>query len=115
MPSRTLPAFRSLGDFIAHLEAADELVRISEPISVVHEMTEIHRRVLRGNGRALLFEHAVKADGARSEMPVLVNLFGTLKRIAWGLGVEADAGFAAILTLADAAGLPRVTLGRRPE
>ncbi len=27
----------------------------------------------------------------------------------------ADAGFAAILTLADAAGLPRVTLGRRPE
>ncbi|MCC6983131.1 MAG: UbiD family decarboxylase [Bauldia sp.] len=91
MPSRTLPAFRSLGDFIAHLEAADELVRVSEPISVVHEMTEIHRRVLRGNGRALLFEHAVKADGARSEMPVLVNLFGTLKRIAWGLGVEADA------------------------
>jgi len=27
----------------------------------------------------------------------------------------ADAGFTAILTLADAAGLPRVTLGRRPE
>lgn len=90
MLSRTLPKFRNLGDFVAHLEASDRLVRIREPVSVVHEITEIHRRMLRDGERAVLFEHAVKADGMRSEMPVLINLFGTLERIAWGLGIEPD-------------------------
>ncbi len=50
--------------------------RIAEPVSAVHEMTEIHRRVLREDGPALLFETVTRADGARSDMPVLVNLFG---------------------------------------
>ena len=59
-------------------------------MSVVHEMTEIHRRVLQDNGPALLFEQPIKADGALSEIPVLVNLFGTRQRVAWGLGVEPD-------------------------
>lgn len=53
-------------------------------------MTEIHRRVLQDNGPALLFEQPIKADGALSEIPVLVNLFGTRQRVAWGLGVEPD-------------------------
>jgi len=53
-------------------------------------MTEIHRRVLQGNGPALLFESPIKPDGAASEMPVLVNLFGTRERVAWGLGVDAE-------------------------
>jgi 4-hydroxy-3-polyprenylbenzoate decarboxylase len=51
-------------------------------------MTEIHRRVLKANGPALLFEAAVKSDGTVAEMPALVNLFGTRERVAWGLGVE---------------------------
>ena len=51
-------------------------------------MTEIHRR-LRDGGPALLFEHAIRADGARSGMPVLVNLFGTAER-RWS-GREPDA------------------------
>lgn len=53
-------------------------------------MTEIHRRVLQNEGPALLFEQPIKADGAMSEIPVLVNLFGTRQRVAWGLGVEPD-------------------------
>lgn len=84
---RNLPPFRNLEAFVAHLESGGELVRIAEPVSVVHEMTEIHSRVVRSGGPALLFENAVKADGAAAGMPVLVNLFGTAERVAWGLGV----------------------------
>jgi 4-hydroxy-3-polyprenylbenzoate decarboxylase len=80
--------FADLRGFISHLEREGRLVRIREPVSVVHEMTEIHRRVLRANGPALLFEAPVKADGAPSDIPVLVNLFGTTERVAWGLGVN---------------------------
>ena len=87
MPRRDHSTYRDLREFIVHLEACDRLKRIREPVSVVHEMTEIHRRVLQENGPALLFEHPIKADGSRAEMPVLVNLFGTLERVAWGFGV----------------------------
>lgn len=85
--TRELPPFRNLCDFADYLEAEGQLVRISEPVSVVHEMTEIHRRVLRDHGPALLFEAPVLADGTRAAMPVLVNLFGARTRIAWGFGV----------------------------
>ena len=74
--------YRSLRDFIAKLEASGDLVRVREPVSTVLEMTEIQTRLLAEGGPAVLFEHAVKADGTRSSMPVLVNLFGTVKRVA---------------------------------
>ncbi len=90
MPNRDLPPFRDLRDFLDHLEAKGQLVRIREPVSVMHEITEIHRRVLRECGPALLFERAVQPDGRPAEMPVLVNLFGTTERVAWGLGVNRD-------------------------
>jgi 4-hydroxy-3-polyprenylbenzoate decarboxylase len=51
----------------------------------------VHRRVVRENGPALLFENAVSADGTPAPMPVLVNLFGTVERVAWGLGVPPEA------------------------
>ncbi len=87
MTRRDRAPYRDLRDFISHLEACNWLKRIREPVSVIHEITEIHRRVLQEDGPALLFEHAVKVDGSRSEMPVLVNLFGTAERVAWGFGV----------------------------
>jgi len=77
--------YRSLRDFMARLEAAGELVRVRESVSTVLEMTEIQTRLLAEDGPAVLFEHAMKADGARSAMPVLVNLFGTVKRVAMGV------------------------------
>ena len=36
----------------------------------------------------MLFENAVRADGTPSPMPVLVNLFGTVERVAWGMERE---------------------------
>src|SRR5260370_7108092 len=39
-------------------------------------------------GPAVLFENGVRADGTRSDFPVLVNLFGTVERVAWGMDRE---------------------------
>ncbi|MGZ8407209.1 MAG: hypothetical protein ACXWVJ_04195, partial [Caulobacteraceae bacterium] len=39
-------AYRSLRDFMAKLEAAGELVRVTAPVSTVLEMTEIQTRLL---------------------------------------------------------------------
>jgi 4-hydroxy-3-polyprenylbenzoate decarboxylase len=87
---RELPPFRNLRDFITHLEGAGQVVRVRDPVSVVHEMTEVHRRVLEDNGPALIFERPIKANGAVSDMPLVTNLFGTTERVAWGLGVRPE-------------------------
>ncbi len=81
-------AYKSLREFMEQLEAAGELVRVAEPVSSVLELTEIQTRLLSEGGPAVLFENVMRADGTPSDMPVLVNLFGTVKRVA--LGVTAD-------------------------
>ena len=81
-------AYRSLRDFLKRLEKAGELVRVTEPVSSVLEMTEIHRRLIHEGGPAVLFENVIRADGARSAMPCLVNLFGTVRRVAMGVTLE---------------------------
>src|SRR5689334_15303457 len=81
-------AYRSMREFLAKLEKAGELVRVSEPVSSVLEMTEIQRRLLATGGPAVLFENVIRADGERSAMPCLVNLFGTVKRVAMGVTLE---------------------------
>ena len=88
MPIRDLPHFRDLSAFLAHLDGAGQLRRISEPVRVAHEITEIHRRVIAESGPALLFERPIQPDGTVSHVPLLTNLFGTAERVAWGLGVE---------------------------
>src|ERR1700741_3753793 len=84
-------AYRSLRAFLETLERAGELVRVSEPVSSVLEMTEIQRRLLATGGPAVLFENVIRADGERSSMPCLVNLFGTVKRVAMGVTLEGRA------------------------
>lgn len=80
--------YASLRDFIARLERDGRLVRVTEPVSTVLEMTEIQTRLLAEAGPAVLFERPIRADGQPSEMPVLVNLFGTVERVAWGMDRE---------------------------
>ena len=83
-------AFASLRDFIQRLEQDGLLVRVTAPVSTVLEMTEIQTRLLAEGGPAVLFENPVGADGTRSPMPVLVNLFGTVERVALGMGRKPD-------------------------
>ena len=77
--------YTDLRDFIAQLEALGELKRIAVEVDPKLEMTEIADRVLRAGGPALLFE---KPKG--HSIPVLVNLFGTPRRVA--LGIAAGEG-----------------------
>lgn len=48
-------------------------------------MTEIQTRLLAEGGPAVLFENVCRPDGTSYGMPVLVNLFGTVERVAWGM------------------------------
>ncbi len=86
---RPMP-YSSLRDFIDRLEAAGRLVRVTAPVSTVLEMTEIQTRLLAEQGPAVLFENVVTGDGDRHAVPVLVNLFGTVERVAWGMDREPD-------------------------
>ncbi|MTJ82638.1 MAG: UbiD family decarboxylase [Telmatospirillum sp.] len=80
--------YSSLRDFMARLEKDGRLVRVAEPVSPVLEMTEIQTRLLAEGGPAVLFENVVGKEGQRYGMPVLVNLFGTIERVAWGMDRE---------------------------
>lgn len=75
-------AYKSLREFMALLEAEGDLKRVSKPVSTHLEMTEIQTRLLARGGPAVLFENPVHEDGRPSEMPALVNLFGTVGRVA---------------------------------
>ena len=78
-------AFDSLTDFVKLLEKRGELVRITDEVDPKLEITAITDRVSKspGGGKALLFE---KPKG--SEFPVLINAFGSYKRMSLALGVE---------------------------
>ena len=73
--------YTDLRGFLAQLESLGELKRVGAPVSPRLEMTEFCDRVLRAGGPALLFE---KPEGF--DMPVLGNLFGTVRRVALAMG-----------------------------
>ena len=75
--------YQDLRDFIAQLEKAAELKRVSVAIDPQWEMTEVCSRVLNVGGPALLFEN-VKGH----THPVLGNLFGTVGRVALAMGAK---------------------------
>ena len=81
--------YASLRDFIERLEREGRLVRVAEPVSPALEMTEIQTRLIAEGGPAVLFENVRRDDGTAYDMPVLVNLFGTVERVAWGMDREA--------------------------
>ncbi len=75
--------YSDLRDFINQLETRNLLKRIDYPVSPHLEMTAVSDRVLRAGGPALLFTHPKNHN-----MPVLTNLFGTVERVALGMGEE---------------------------
>src|SRR5690606_18164602 len=84
------PYYDCLQSFLLELERRNDLVRIRRPVSLVQEITEIHKRVLENDGPALLFEKPVEADGRQHSIPLVANLFGSRRRIALGLGRSAE-------------------------
>ena len=67
--------YRSMRHCVQDLEKHGHLVRIRDEVDPNLEMAEIHRRVNRSHGPALLYEN-VKG----SAFPAVSNLFGTLER-----------------------------------
>ena len=83
---RPTMAYANLREFVDRLEREKRLVRVTSPVSTALEMTEIQTRLLAEEGPAVLFENPTDASGAPHSMPVLANLFGTVERVAWGMG-----------------------------
>jgi 4-hydroxy-3-polyprenylbenzoate decarboxylase len=75
--------YNSLSDFVQVLEHAGELKRITYPCKAELEIAEIADRVMKDGGLALLFENVVG-----KKIPVLINAFGSVKRMAMALGVS---------------------------
>jgi 4-hydroxy-3-polyprenylbenzoate decarboxylase len=75
-------AYSGLKDFISELDRKGELHRIRVFVDPVLEISEITDRVTRSGGSALLFEN----NGTR--FPVLINAFGSDRRIAMALGMN---------------------------
>ena len=75
-------AYKNLSDFINYLEQEDELIRITEFVSPELEITEITDRISKNNGKSLLFENT------GFDFPVLINAFGSEKRMSMAIGVD---------------------------
>jgi len=83
-------AYRDLREFVKALDKAGELKRVREEIDPVLEITEVAQRVARDPGRkphsvgpALFFENP---KGSRC--PLLINAFGSVRRMCLALEVE---------------------------
>ncbi|NQT19725.1 MAG: menaquinone biosynthesis decarboxylase [Planctomycetes bacterium] len=75
--------YSNLSQFIAKLDSLGELKRIAAEVSPQLEITEIADRAVKAGGPALLFENVTG-----SSMPVLINAFGSERRMALALGVD---------------------------
>ena len=76
-------ALADLREWVALLEREGELVRVGAEVDPYLEVTEIVARTVREGGPALLFEHPKGSSHA-----LLVNQFGTERRMCLALGVE---------------------------
>lgn len=75
--------YNSLSEFVQVLEHAGELRRITHPVKAELEIAEIADRVMKAGGPALLFENVVGKS-----IPLLINAFGSMKRMAMAFGVN---------------------------
>lgn len=77
-------AYKNLQEFIAALEKENELIRIKEYVDPRLEMAEITDRISKSHngGKALLFENT------GYDFPVLMNAYGSEKRMCLALGVK---------------------------
>lgn len=87
---RTLPAFVDLRAFLAWAKEQWDVLCLPDAISLKHEMTALQLAALRAKGPILRFDAALAGPGEGALMPVIGNLFGTVDRVAAGLGLTLD-------------------------
>src|SRR3989441_9631417 len=83
-------ALDNLREFVGAIDKSGDLTRVTSPVSVDKEITEIADRCMKspGGGPALLFTQPTLRGGATSRYPVAINLFGSERRMSLALGVE---------------------------
>lgn len=74
--------YRNLKEFLALLEERGELTRVTLPVNPDEEIAEIADRVIKNDGKALLFENT------GTPFPVVINMFGSDDRMSAALGVR---------------------------
>jgi 4-hydroxy-3-polyprenylbenzoate decarboxylase len=103
---------KDLREWIALLEREEELVRVSAEVDPRLEVTEIVDRTVQAGGPALLFEQP-----KGSSIPLLINQFGTERRMCLAFGVDSlddiAAKLAEILELQPPEGLAAKVRGLR--
>src|SRR5216110_1302309 len=82
-------AYRSFRNFLAALDQAGELKRVTIPVDTDLLIAEWADREMKSpdGGKALLFEHPI-VDGKRSQFPVAINTMGSRRRMALALQVS---------------------------
>lgn len=82
-------SYGSLSDFVAALDGAGELKKITAPVATELEITEFADREMKsaGGGKALLFEQPT-IDGVVSKFPLAINTMGSHRRMALALGLD---------------------------
>ena len=80
----------SLPAFVDAIARLGELVRIEQPVRTHLEIAEIADRTMKlpGGGPALLFTQPVLDDGTTSPIPVLINAYGSRRRMELALGTD---------------------------
>ncbi|HEY8088608.1 MAG TPA: hypothetical protein VIF09_12205, partial [Polyangiaceae bacterium] len=76
-------AWDGMGAFVDALEQQGELVRVRKRVDPRLEIAAVADRVMKAGGPALLFE-----DVSGSRFPLLINAFGTRRRMSMALGVD---------------------------
>ena len=98
---------KDLREWIALLEREGELQRIATEADPDLEITEITDRVVKAGGPALLFEHP-----KGSQHPLLINQFGTERRMCLAFGVDSlDQAAADLVEAVGAEGEAHAPLG----
>lgn len=87
---RDLPLFPDLRAFLDWCGDTGQMLTLPEPVGLDHQMTAVHRAVLEQGGPVLRFDHPVDGKGARIDVPVIANLFGTPDRVAAGMGIRPE-------------------------
>lgn len=72
--------YSGLTPFIKELERENELLRIKQFVDPVLEISEVADRITKAGGKALCFEKT------GTDFPVLINTFGSDKRMAMAIG-----------------------------
>ena len=80
-------AWKTLGNWLSHLEQKDELIRIKQPVKVEYQAGAIADLLVKNEGPAVIFEKPILMDGSVSEVPLAMNIFGTHDRTMRALEV----------------------------